>query len=419
MQAFEKLNALELLKQEIEEVFGRPITSYRECVLLSDEIYNKTSFLVSHNTLRRFFGLVKAVYPPSTSTITILTQYCGFGSLQELVVKKQKLSHNDQDNPSYNVPDYIISFMRETPVREPYDPTFAALVKQTVVFLQDYPALSLVLQKDIAKIKNGQEYYFEQFININALGTYYGEGLRYYLNEKKTEKSQIFGHSLLCLRAWLSGNTGEVKKHYEEIVKQRVHKCLPPVTSYLYYVSLLLYANVEGLNTDKIFEDACRVDLRYGTDNYVEFPWAEYLFGVTLLLTGKNEELLYFYSIVDINNRRQSEIIDDGYFEVNLVLNAIALARTGEIEQARKIYEQVRPSRFYFLTRKLDTILYIILAYLLNKENDKMEIQLNRLIEDTCFSVMGVVKRNISRKKNFLFSRDADKIQVFQHVDKG
>mgnify|MGYP001434137431 CR=1 FL=1 len=419
MQAFEKLNALELLKQEIEEVFGRPITSYRECVLLSDEIYNKTSFLVSHNTLRRFFGLVKAVYPPSTSTITILTQYCGYSSLQELVAKKQKLSNNDQNNPSYNVPDYIISFIRDTPVREPYDPTFAALVKQTLVFLQDYPALSLVLQKDIAKIKNGQDYYFEQFININALGNYYGEGLRYYLNEKRIDKAQIFGHSLLCLRAWLTGNTEDVKKHYEDIVKHRVHKCLPPFTSYMYYVSLLLYANVEGLNTDKIIEDACRVDPSYVTDKNVEFPWTQYLFAVTLLLTGKYDELLYFFNIVDIDNKKQSDIIDDGYFESNLVFSAIALARTGELEQAKKIYEQVRPSRFYFLTRKLDTILYIILAYLLNKENDKMEIQFNKLIEDTCFSMLAVIKRNLFKQKNYLFSQDTGKVQEFQHVGKG
>jgi hypothetical protein len=417
MQAFEKLNALELLKQEIEEVFGRPITSYRECVLLGDEIYKKTSFLVSYNTLRRFFGLVKAAYLPSTSTISILTQYCGYGSLQELVVKKNNLSRLEV-NPSCNLTDYIISFLRDTPVREQYDPTFAAVVKQTVVFLQDYQALSLLLQKDIAKTKSGQSYYFEQLININALNSYYGEGLRYYLNEKKTEKSQIFGHSLLCLRAWLAGDVDQVKMHYEEIVKQRVSKYLPPVTYYLHFVSSMLYASVEGLDTDKIVEDACMVDLSGVTDNHQEFLWAEYLFGITLLLTGKYEELLYFFDTVDVNGRRQSAIIDDGYFEVNLVLNAIALARTGNLERAKKIYEQIHPSRFYFLTRKLDTILYIILAHLLHKENDKMQLQLNKLIEDTGFKMMNAVKRNILKQKYHLFSQDMEKIHVFHHVGK-
>ena len=65
------------IKEEIVNIFGRRIVSSRDCIQLSDEIFHKTKLQLNPNTLRRFFGLVKAAYPPSHSTLTILSKYCG------------------------------------------------------------------------------------------------------------------------------------------------------------------------------------------------------------------------------------------------------------------------------------------------------------------------------------------------------
>ncbi len=100
------------------------------------------------------------------------------------------------------------------------------------MFLQRHPELIDKFQRNIAKIKNGQDFYFEQFINIDGLNSYYGMGLRYYLNEKKTAEAQIFGHSILCAKNWLLENPHGVRKHYDMVMialasksNQRIFKC--------------------------------------------------------------------------------------------------------------------------------------------------------------------------------------------------
>jgi hypothetical protein len=40
-------------------------------------------------------------------------------------------------------------------------------------------------QRAIAKTRNGQEFYFEQFVNLDELNSFYGDGLRYYFMKNK------------------------------------------------------------------------------------------------------------------------------------------------------------------------------------------------------------------------------------------
>ncbi|RYG33572.1 MAG: hypothetical protein EOO01_33065, partial [Chitinophagaceae bacterium] len=63
-----KPEAIAALKKELEKNFGRKIASYRDCVQLVDDIYQKTESTVNVNTVRRFFGLVKTNYNPSPAT---------------------------------------------------------------------------------------------------------------------------------------------------------------------------------------------------------------------------------------------------------------------------------------------------------------------------------------------------------------
>ena len=85
-----KQEALSALKKELEQNFGRKIISYRDCVQLVEDIYQKTESTVNVNTLRRFFGLVKTNYTASRSTLLILSKYCGFNSPDEIEKYSEK-----------------------------------------------------------------------------------------------------------------------------------------------------------------------------------------------------------------------------------------------------------------------------------------------------------------------------------------
>src|SRR5438270_7415853 len=80
-----RLALISKLKHEVEETFGRRIISSRDCIQLSEDIYFKAGDLINPNTLRRLYGLVKAEYPASTSTLSLLAKYCGFNSLDDII----------------------------------------------------------------------------------------------------------------------------------------------------------------------------------------------------------------------------------------------------------------------------------------------------------------------------------------------
>ncbi|NII29019.1 hypothetical protein HB364_28330 [Pseudoflavitalea sp. X16] len=381
---------INILRKEVEEVFGQPITSYRECVLLSEEISRKTSYTINHNTLRRIYGLVKATYPPSTTTLAILARYCGYDSLEELVEKKQQTDNAAQNFSPQDILSYISAVFKNTPVRDSHDPTFAALVKQTVIFLQDHSLLSLELLKKIARTKNGQDYYFEQFIHIDELNSLYGEGLRYYMNEKQTISARIFGHSLLCLRDWLTGNPKDVKKHSDIVNTLQPPKYAHPFLSGIYYAALILDADIQKTDNAQILLDAAHAHagLAYFEGTHAPFPWFEYIFCIALVLTGQNQEALYYLDNIGSNKENPQQIIEEGRYETLLLLRGIALVKTGRRAEAKDIYETVKPHRFHFLSKKFDTMLYLTLGILLQKINPKVETQLDRLIKETGFVKM-------------------------------
>ena len=380
---------INILRKEIEEIFGQPITSYRECVLLSEEISRKTSYTINHNTLRRIYGLVKATYPPSTTTLAILARYCGYDSLEELV-EKQQTGRTVQNFSQQDIFSYISAVFKNTPVREPYDLTFAALVKQTVIFLQDHSLLNLKLLKNIAKTKNGQDYYFEQFVHIDELNAFYGEGLRYYMNEKRTVSARIFGHSLLCLRAWLTDNPNDVKKHGDMVNRLQPPTYTHPFLLGMYYAALILDADIKQADSSQVLLDAvhAHAGLQYFGGKQPPFPWFEYIFCMALILTGQYQEALYYINNTGSYNENQQPIVEEGRHETLQLLKGIALVKTGRRTEAKNIYETIKPHRFHFLSKKFDTILYLTLGILLQKISLKAETQLARLIEETSFVKM-------------------------------
>ena len=155
-----KFHVQTLIKKEIEHVFGRRIVSSRDCIQLSDEIYHKTKVQLNPNTLRRFFGLVKAEYATSYSTLTVLSRYCGFQSVDEVQQVKKELA------PTVPEPDSVLNFLiglfRDVQVPDRDDKTFLSLVMHTVNYLNRNLSLTDQFQVQIAKTRNGQDIYFEK-----------------------------------------------------------------------------------------------------------------------------------------------------------------------------------------------------------------------------------------------------------------
>ncbi len=286
-----KLNVV-TLKKELENSFGRRIKSSRDCIQMVEDIYHKTGETVNSNTLRRFFGLVKADYPASTSTLTILSKYCGFNSIDEI----EQLSTTENAGTSINKEEivrYMVSLFRTTEIGNNQEKIFYPIVEQTIVFLERNPGLIDKFQREIAKTGTGQYYYFEKLVNVDRLNGYYGDGLRHYLRCNNTDEGKIFTHSIQVFRYWLTRNNELLLKHMHELSNASVASNYPQHILGRLIAAKLYYAHVEGESIDKVLAEAKKYHGAIKAkreDSPFAFPDYELIICEALLLTGNLEE---------------------------------------------------------------------------------------------------------------------------------
>ena len=120
------------LKKEIARIFGQHIITAKECLMLSEDIYSKTSSLLSFNTLRRFFGLVKTKYPPSKATLRILSIYCGHNSIEDLEKHLETTAPKDGIKKNETLFNYVVTVFKNTPVNDVHDETFNTYISKVI-----------------------------------------------------------------------------------------------------------------------------------------------------------------------------------------------------------------------------------------------------------------------------------------------
>jgi len=122
------------------------------------------------------------------------------------------------------------------------------------------------------------------------------------------------------------------------------------------------------------------------------FPYFDSIISTVLLLTGHPKAALYYIS--HPLNIYPQELInkEPSFFQSMDIITALTYAKTGSMQKARALYQQIHPSQFYFLSKKTDTILYLFLSQYLNKNPAGLQEQLNGLIAETGFTRLHLLK---------------------------
>lgn len=280
------------LKKELESSFGRRIKSSRDCIQLVEDIYHKTGETINSNTLRRFFGLVKADYPASHSTLNILSKYCGFNSIDEI----EQISSSDNGESAVHKEEivrYMVSLFRTSEVFINQEKVFYPIVEQTIAFLERNPSLIDKFQREIAKTSTGQCYYYEKLVNIDRLNGYYGDGLRHYLRSNNTDEGKIFAHSIQVFRHWLTRNSDQLGRHMAELSELSAATNFPQHILGRLIAAKLYDAHVNGDGIDRILAEAKKYHGAIKAkreDSSFSFPDFELIICEALLLTGNLEE---------------------------------------------------------------------------------------------------------------------------------
>jgi hypothetical protein len=377
---------INLLKNRVEKIFGRRIQSSAACQTLCNDIFEISRAKISFNTIRRLFNLMKPG-KPSLSTLNVLSNYCGFPSFDNFIIAVQQSAITEHQEEDQILLSYLTLFFKKIEVCKRNDTTFLRIVQQTILHLEQYPAIIDRFQQEIAKTKNGQTFYFEQFVFIDKLNSYYGKGLQYYLNEKKTKKAQLFGHSLLCYQSWLTQNNQEVEKHYKKVIELKIDKLGSAPLMARYFATQLYYNNVIGLNNESILVKIRQfyLSMKGRNESYSCLNCFEVILAEALTLVAQFDEALFY--IDEFLEKVKTNIcayIDVALCENICLLKAIVFAHTGKEMNAYEILQDINPYKFCFLSKKYQNILYLSIEQILKNKIEHKE-QRQHLIQETGF----------------------------------
>ncbi|HUC82139.1 MAG TPA: hypothetical protein VMR70_14645 [Flavisolibacter sp.] len=376
------IDELLILRKTVESCFGKKVLSHKECLELQNDLFRKTETLLGVNTIRRFFGLIKSTHSPSHTTLHTLAGYCGYPSVGDLL---DNVANSTKYSDS-TLLRYVVALFRDTPVASTSDKTFYHLVYLTVEFLNKHPELADPFQRAIAKTPNGQVFYFEPFVNIDKLDGYYGDGLLYYLSEKKTTEAQIFGNSQLALRYWLTNDATRFVHYSKKTLSYKLQPNIHPFVCGRHFGIRVLQAKEDGASQATIFEEARALFQRLPatTDIFATFPSFEFTFGCALTLAEQWQEALYY--VEEGIRKFKKESLPPDYtdlIQTFYLFQARSLSFLGKTEKAIAVLEQIDTNSFHFLGKKFNTILYLLTEQKLKKLNRPK--QLEYLIGETNF----------------------------------
>jgi len=344
-----------IIKLEIEQIFGRRVISSRDCIELSEDIHSKTSERLNQNTLRRFFGLIKSEYPPSQYTLSILSKYCGFETIDEAYNARHQNPVSEETVSIESITHYLVSIFKDISVKDVHDRTLIHLVKHAIQFINTSESLAGKFQNQIVRTNSGSNIYFEQMVNIDKLNAYYGRALRYYLKEKGTVEAEMFASSLYVIRHWLNDEDDSLEKAAFVLVNEAVPSFKSPAMYARYFASVILYNHASGLNSDavnaklKAYYEVLETNARNSSDLFVYC----YIIAEAFALTGQHSDALYYIvnaPEVKIDNDQDQSV---SYIQSMNLLHSYTLYKLGEQQEAEKILITIRPAIFTFYKKKV------------------------------------------------------------------
>ncbi|HWJ93047.1 MAG TPA: hypothetical protein VNR87_18165, partial [Flavisolibacter sp.] len=115
------------------------------------------------------------------------------------------------------------------------------------------------------------------------------------------------------------------------------------------------------------------------------FPCFESVFAMALTITKHPQDALYYIDYAQNHYPGKHASIDPGFYKSMQLLKAICLFMVGERQASEKLFLQIRPAQFYFLTKKINTIYYLILEAFLKKNSARTSEQLEEVVKQTGF----------------------------------
>lgn len=193
---------LQHLSAMAQKRFGSTLSTSRDCITFAQDLKAITNIVVSAQTIKRFFGVVKNNNSPSHFTLNAIAKYAA-------QTNWVNYKHVEEKNDETRFADFILDFYSLD--------TFANLT--IINKLAESQALRNLVLTKIAHLPKAHWCFFEARPLRDFLSGNYTEALKIYVQTKKNNEAQIYGYGLLFLSAFLTKNKAEIKLYFNTIQK--------------------------------------------------------------------------------------------------------------------------------------------------------------------------------------------------------
>jgi hypothetical protein len=338
------------LLNAVQSRFGRKISASYECSELSRHIYTCIHITISDQTLRRIFGFIKDGVKPSKSSISVLLQYCGYTSMDELLKESGLGDTSVPDTGGIRLIKEFYDIKLSPVVDFNYQKACGNIARQ---LLQE-PVLLNKLSGFLSRNKVAQIFFFERHPYIDGLCKGYEKLLRLYAQEKVTPKAQLFSTCLLHFGCVLAENNVEAQKHIHRISQIKYDNSMHPFIKARRIMAFLTQAWLDGNHeeivkwTDIAFIEEEKQPGKPSEQAY--FPFFQFILADAFNLIGDYESALEMITIASRDYKKKESVnIEDGYFECLDLIKAIALYHTGHHTEAIDLLRNIENSNFIFI----------------------------------------------------------------------
>jgi hypothetical protein len=331
---------LSTLKREIEARLDFKIKFSKDCLKLSEMIYQVTKSYISASTIRRIWGFEKSDFSLSYGTMDILR---GFLQMQVSNVSGRS-----------ELADFVLDFFKPLHFENisQDDKAFQASCRRIALLLRKDQLLFDAVYEQLAQVDEGRKFYYELFPDYEFLSCGQDKGYEAYLNYSTTKSDKIFAHCILFFAAHLKGDDVKMIYHAElaaELFDDSVN-LHPFVLGRFYFTQIVANLNnARGywvLDAKKVEIEVCRNVQGF----FREFPGFHYFVCDALRIAELWEDLLFFSSVALTEFPRFSEFEWKGYYQQLEMFNSIALYNKKEHAQALRIVKNISPKSFYFIS---------------------------------------------------------------------
>ncbi|KHJ37215.1 hypothetical protein PBAC_25450 [Pedobacter glucosidilyticus] len=370
---FKKLN---YLKKMTENKFGRTITTSKDCIDLTNALLKlNVNANLNAQTIRRLFGLVKNDFSPSIYTLDLLSLY---------VANTYWADYEIKDQTENNIPalaNWIMNYYKN----EEFGLT------EVGDLIAGSEELQNMLLTRLAKLKSAHWMLFEHRpLRDNFNNNSYLKALDIYIKHKGTTEANIFGYGLFFKAALLTENKKDLEKYFHNIQNIELTKDVANIPAARKFGVPLIYYHLKNdeTNFSKTFKAALTARNNYLTRMDYNATNFDSNLIEHLLLIGRSQECKIIWELHLESKMKYCSIPNpECYQQINLLIEAFAFGQ----ERFYKKILKFDSNKMRIGERKFYTIFFLLYLIKFTKKTsvkklNKLNIQLNELIEDTGYT---------------------------------